>query len=173
MIQFHESKEFKDVLPFLGAKVPKCSEELRTSAPYVADLIGALGLPPSFADWYAPVTEVKNWISATGRTFDCDGKAKTISKACLIGTNTFGDIVIDLDSGCVVDIDRSSDQSQLINTSFATFLYFIARMKKSSACNYEDADSLFAEFARIDPIPMKNDEGIWSLTTFEAEEGMY
>ena len=159
MINFHDSQEFLDVLPFLEAKVSKCSDEVRSTAPVVANQIAAFGLPPSYADWYAPVTEVSSWPSAFGRTYECDGQVKKIGRACIIGTNTFGDIVIDVDSGCVVDLDRSSGESQLINTSFPAFLYFVGRMKKSSLSGYQDAASLFADFSKTDPIPMKNYEG--------------
>jgi len=173
MTNFHESEEFLGILCFLDAKTPALGDDMRFTAPVLANQIGEFGLPPTYADWYEPVTEVKLWNSAIGRTYECDGEVKTINKACIIGTNEFGDVVVDVDTGSVVDLDRSSGQSQLINTSFARFLYFVARMKKSFKCRCEDAASLFAEFARIDLVPMKNNDGIWSVTTFEAEEGMY
>lgn len=173
MLNFHESKEFLAILPFLEATVPACSTEVRSIAPVLADQIAMFGLPRRFADWYEPVAEVSIWPSVVGRRYVCDGQLKTINAACLIGTNSFGDIVVDVSSGIVVDLDRSSKESQLINTSFTAFLYFIRRMNQSYGSRCEDADSRFAEFTRVDPIPMVNNVGIWCLTTFEAEEGMY
>ena len=173
MTAFEDSKQFRDVLKYVDVASVMCSEEVHAAAPDAAKQIVALGMPPSYADWFTPVSEVILWPTAVGRTYDCDRKTRTIGSACLIGTNIFGDIVVDADTGCIVDLDRTSGQSHLINTSYARFLYFVGRMNKSSMCQYADASSLFAEFSEIDPIPMKNNNGIWAVTTFEAEEGMY
>jgi len=173
MKPFHETSEFVDVLEYLELIVPVCEEKVWQFAPIVAKEITQLGLPKTYADWFISVEKVTLSEISEGRKYDFDGHIKTITKACIIGKNTFGDIVIDVVNGCVVDLDRSLNQSQLINTSLTKFLYFVGRMQKSANCQYSDASTLFEEFNKIDPVPMKNNEGIWSLTTFEAEQGMY
>ncbi len=164
--------ELQSLLGTVALTKPRISESARAVLGATGDLISELGLPSSEADWFFAHDDIEVWPEADGARYQADGVLAEVANAVRIGRNEFGTFLINCSNGHVVYVEDAK-QAQLINTSVERFLFFVGRIHRSEASGFADVAALIADCEAVDPEPLRNREGIWSVTLEEVEAGLY
>jgi hypothetical protein len=162
----------RELLSSLEVARPTITLAARECLGETAALIDQFGVPANQADWFAAVSTVDVLPEARGCMYMTSDQRVTIAGAAVIGRSPFGSIVVDCDSGHVVYCDTLGT-SQLLNSSYGKFLFFVGRLHRSDLLRFADVDDLHSSLQVVDPVALKNPEGIWSVTLEEAQAGLY
>lgn len=144
------------------------SDALRSSK----HVIKCVGLPTQVADWFRAVDNIVLEPDARRFQYAINQQVQVGEDGIRLGVNDLGIIVLDARNGCVVYVEPGG-LTQLINTSIERFLYFVGRFNRSADCGFDDINQLLSDCREIDPAPLADPEGVWSVMLEEAKAGLY
>lgn len=166
------NSELRNMIGVEKIKRPIMDEEVYAELGPYAKIIETVGLPKEEADWFKCLDSLVLSRDAIGKSYTLNGNNHVIRRAIAVGVSEFGTHVVDCDTGCLVYVD-STGETQVINSSVDKFLYFVAFFNKASREGYCYCETLRKTLKMIDPSPLDNCEGIWSVTLESAETGLF